>query len=189
MKNSLYIARVGLLLALAVSLQFLESLIPVPLPLGVKLGISSVVTMYILMFMNLRTALTVTVLKSVFVFATRGASAFCMSVSGGLLSVFSMWLCIALFRRKSGDTGILAVSAAGGVFHNIGQLAAASVIAGSVYTAAYLPVLVIAGIISGAFTGLLMRLLLSRITNKSERRQNIYDKKTQRTEGQPPEEY
>lgn len=182
MKNSSYIARVGMLLALAVSLQFLESLIPIPLPLGVKPGISSVVIMYILMFMDLRTALVVTVLKSGFVFATRGASAFCMSVSGGLLSTAAMWLCIALFRRKSGDTGILAVSAAGGVFHNAGQLAAASAIAGSVYTAAYLPVLVIAGIISGAFTGILMRLLLSRINKKSEGRDIKYDKKAKRTE-------
>lgn len=163
MKKTQYIAKLGLLLALASALQFLESLIPLPLPLGVKAGLSSVVIMYILIFMGFRPALVTAILKSCFVFVTRGASSFFMSVCGGLLSVIAMTLCVILFRRKDNNIGIIAVSVVGGVFHNIGQLIAASVFSGSVYTASYLPVLVTAGIISGVFTGIIMQIIVLRI--------------------------
>ena len=176
MGKSRYIAKIGILLALASAIQFLESMIPIPLPLGVKPGISSVVIMYILMFMDFRSALVTAVLKSGFVFAVRGFSSFCMSVSGGILSVLMMGLCLLIFRRTSKDTGVLAVSVTGGVFHNIGQLAAASVIAGSFYTISYLPVLVIAGIISGVFTGTIMRILLPRLERK-----NVYKSSSERS--------
>ncbi len=168
MKKSLYIAKMGILLALASALQFLEGLIPLPLPLGVKLGLSSIVIMYILMFMGFKSALAGAVLKSCFVLATRGTSAFFMSVSGGILSVVAMWLCLMLFRRRNNDIGILAVSVTGGVFHNVGQLMASSVFAGSIYTVSYLPVLVIAGIIAGAFTGLIMHILLPHLGGEAE---------------------
>lgn len=164
MKKTHYIAKLGLLLALAVVLQFLEGLIPIPLPLGVKPGISSVVIMYILLFMGFRPALAAAVLKSCFVLVIRGATAFCMSAAGGILSVLAMAVCMLIFRRNDKSAGILAVSVAGGVFHNVGQLIAASLIAGSVWTASYLPVLIIAGIIAGAFTGSLLRIILPAVS-------------------------
>lgn len=167
MKKSRYIAKLGILLALASALQFLESLIPIPLPLGVKPGISSIVIMYILIFMGFRPALTIAVLKSCFVFVIRGVSAFCMSVCGGVLSVLVMELCILIFQRKNSGVGILAVSTAGGVSHNIGQLAVASIIASSLYTFSYIPVLVVAGVISGIFTGTLFRILLPHLERSS----------------------
>lgn len=169
MKKTQYIAKLGLLLALASALQFLESLIPVPLPLGVKPGLSSIVIMYILIFMGFRPAVATAVLKSGFVFITRGASAFCMSVCGGILSVLMMAICIMIFRRKGNDIGILAVSVTGGIFHNTGQLIAASLFAGSFYTISYLPVLVIAGIISGLFTGIILRILLPILEKSSKK--------------------
>lgn len=151
------------MLALASALQFLESLIPLPLPLGVKAGISSVVIMYVLLFMDFRSALTVAVLKSVFVFTIRGASAFFMSVCGGILSVVIMGTYLFISRKRSGSTGILILSVSGGISHNAGQLAAAAVISGNAYTLSYLPVLLIAGIISGIFTGTLLRIILPRL--------------------------
>ena len=58
------------------------------------------------------------------------------------------------------ETGILLMSALGGVSHNLGQLAAASVLMGSAFTLSYMPVLVISGIISGIFTGFIFKLIL-----------------------------
>lgn len=150
----------GLMLALASALQFLESLIPLPLPLGVKAGISSIVVMAVLARLGFVSALTIAVLKSCFVFVTRGATAFFMSVSGGVLSVAVMGAVFALRRRRENGTGILLMSALGGVSHNLGQLAAASVLMGSAYTLSYMPVLVISGIISGIFTGFIFKLIL-----------------------------
>ena len=163
MKKSRYIAVMGLMLALASALQFLESMIPIPLPLGVKPGISSIVVMIVLVRYGFASAMTTAVLKSCFVFITRGASAFCMSVSGGVLSVVVMGAFFAASRRSENGTGILLMSVLGGIFHNIGQLAAASVFTGSVLTLSYLPVLVIAGIVSGILTGTVFKLILPHI--------------------------
>lgn len=153
----------GLMLALASALQFLESLIPIPLPLGVKPGISSIVVMVVLVKFGFASAMTTAVLKSCFVFITRGASAFCMSVSGGVLSVAVMEVFLAVSRRSKNGTGILLMSVLGGIFHNIGQLAAASVFTGSIATFSYLPVLVISGIVSGLFTGTVFKFILPHL--------------------------
>lgn len=163
MKKSRYIALMGLMLALASALQFLESLIPIPLPMGVKPGISSVVVMVVLVKLGFPSAVMLAVLKSGFVFITRGGTAFCMSVSGGVLSTAVMGAYYYISRKSKNGAGILPMSVLGGVFHNMGQLAAASVIMGSALTMSYLPVLVIAGIVSGIFTGILFKLILPHL--------------------------
>lgn len=163
MKKSHYIALMGLMLALASALQFLESLIPIPLPLGVKPGLSSIVVMVVLVKFGFPSAMTVAVLKSGFVFITRGGTAFCMSVCGGVLSVAVMGVFFAATRRTKNGTGIILMSVLGGLFHNIGQLAAAALLAGSPATFSYLPVLVIAGTVSGLFTGTIFKLIQSRL--------------------------
>lgn len=175
MKKTRYIAEMGILFSLACALQFLESLIPIPLPMGIKAGISSIVVMYTLVSVGFGSAMTVAVLKSGFVFVTRGASAFCMSMCGGVLSVLVMGVLLALTKNKKNGTGIIFMSVTGGVFHNIGQLAAASFFAGSIYTFSYLPVLIIAGIASGIVTGIIFRFLISNIGRKkcSLERSNI----------------
>lgn len=151
------------MLALASALQFLESMIPIPLPLGVKAGISSIVVMVVLVKFGFASAMTIAVLKSCFVFITRGASAFFMSVSGGILSVAVMGAVLAASRGSKNGAGILLMSALGGISHNLGQLAAASVFTGSILTFSYLPVLVISGIVSGIFTGTVFKLILPHL--------------------------
>lgn len=173
MKKTRIIAKLGVLLALACALQFLESLVPVPLPLGVKPGISSIVVMYILLFMGFKYAAVSAVLKSCFVLITRGASAFCMSLAGGLFSVAVMGVFVWLSKCRDKSTGIAALSVAGGVAHNTGQLAAASIIAGSIYIVSYLPVLIPAGVISGLFTGVIFRLLLPVMEKSAVMNENI----------------
>lgn len=163
MKKSRYIAVMGLMLALASALQFLEGLIPIPLPLGVKPGLSSIVVMIVLTKLGLPSAITIAALKSGFVFITRGASAFFMSICGGLLSVAVMGAFFAITRKSRNGTGILAMSVLGGVFHNMGQLAAAALYMGTVLTFSYAPVLIIAGTITGLLTGTIFKLIESRI--------------------------
>ena len=168
MKRPRYIAVMGLMLALASALQFLESMIPIPLPLGVKPGISSIVVMVVLVKFGFASAMTLAALKSGFVFITRGATAFCMSVSGGVLSVAVMGAFLAVSRRSKNGTGLLLMSVLGGISHNMGQLAAAAVFTGSVLTFSYLPVLVIAGIVSGIFTGTVFKFILPYLIKNGE---------------------
>jgi heptaprenyl diphosphate synthase len=122
------IALTGLLFAVAIILSLVESLIPVPAPAGVRLGLSNIVVMYSLFFLRRREAFTIAVLKSFFVLMTRGAVAGLLSLCGGLFSLLIMALLILVFRER---VSYLIVSVSGALFHNIGQILAASAVLGS----------------------------------------------------------
>lgn len=150
----------AMLFALSLALSFLESglsaLVPVP---GIKLGLSNIVVMFCLFFLGARPAYTLAGLKAGFVLLTRGPVGAAMSLSGGLLSVSVMLLLFYIGKGKTSD-GFLSI--AGGLFHNIGQLAVASVILASDAVYYYLPVLAASGIGMGFLNGLLLRLLKPR---------------------------
>ena len=136
------LALMGLLFALAMALSFLESLLPAlpMLPPGIRLGLSNIVTMYAL-----------------FVLLTRGAVAAAMSASGGIASVTVMLLLSLLpgIRRQ-----YLLLSVFGGAAHNVGQLIAARFIISNQYVWYYLPVLLAAGLLMGAITGMALRVVM-----------------------------
>ncbi len=148
-------ALMGLLLALAIALSWLEGLLPsfssVP---GVKLGLSNTVTMYCVCFAGWLPALCVALLKSCFVLLTRGAIAGLMSLAGGVVS-----LAVMLLANKLGAS-ILLLSVFGAVFHNLAQLAFSALTLKSAFALYYAPVLVISGVIMGLLTASVLRLLL-----------------------------
>jgi len=150
------IAFLGLLLSLALVLSYVEALLTplMALPPGVKIGLSNIAVMYALFLLNAPSAVVLVVLKSFFALLTRGPVSFWMSLSGGVLSVLAMLL---LIRLKKAQISYLLISIFGGMFHNIGQVATASVLLGSGLALAYLPVLLISGVGMGAVTGLLYR--------------------------------
>ena len=152
------IAWMGLLFALAIVLSFVESLITPLLGLmpAVKLGLTNVVIMYALLFLPRRYAAALVVLKALFAFLTRGATAGFLSLAGGLLSfvVLSLLLCLP------GTIGGYVFSACGALAHNLGQLAGAAVILSSGAALAYAPILMIAGLIVGGITWMLLKALL-----------------------------
>lgn len=153
------VALMGMIFALAMVLSFLEGMIPAlpMLPPGVKLGLSNIATMYALFFLGVRSGLTIAVLKSLFVFLTRGATGAVMSLAGGLASVCIMALFWVLPKVK---LSISLVSILGAVFHNLGQLVAARVIIGNSYVFGYLPIMLLAGVVMGVVTGLVLKLVL-----------------------------
>lgn len=151
------VALMAVLFALTVALTFLEYLLPIPAPVpGIRLGLSNIVVMYSLFFLRKRDALTLAVLKALFVFLTRGAMAGVLSASGGLLSVCAMSVLLLVFSDK---ISYLMVSVAGAIFHNLGQMCVASLILGSALWY-YMPVLLLAGIIAGIATSLLLKATL-----------------------------
>ena len=81
-----------MLFALAIALSYLESLVSPLLGLmpAIKLGLSNIVVMYALLFLRTRTALLLVVLKALFAFLTRGATAGFLSLCGGALSLAVM---------------------------------------------------------------------------------------------------
>ena len=153
------LALMGLLFALAMALSFLESLLPAlpMLPPGIRLGLSNIVTMYALFVLGPVSGYTIAVLKSLFVLLTRGAVAAAMSASGGIASVTVMLLLSLLpgIRRQ-----YLLLSVFGGAAHNVGQLIAARFIISNQYVRYYLPVLLAAGLLMGAITGMALRVVM-----------------------------
>lgn len=153
------IALMGLLLAMVTVLAYIEHLIPLDavLPPNVKLGLSNIVTMFCVYCLGWREGLILAVLKSGFVFLTRGLVAFSLSLCGGVLSVLVLILLLFFFKEK---ISYLLASVLAAVAHNLGQFVAISLIMQSDLFVYYLPILLIFGVILGAITGIMLRVIL-----------------------------
>lgn len=145
----------GMLFALAIALSYLESLVSPLLGLmpAIKLGLSNIVVMYALLFLRTRTALLLVVLKALFAFLTRGATAGFLSLCGGALS-----LAVMLVLLQLPVSGYI-FCAGSALAHNLGQLAGAAVLLSSAMALGYAPVLLAAGLIVGGISCILSRAL------------------------------
>ncbi|MBR4451363.1 MAG: Gx transporter family protein [Clostridia bacterium] len=159
-RNKIYrLALAAILCAQAIALSFIESLIP-PLPFlppGAKPGLSNIVTMFAADCVGAAQAYTITVIKSLFVFITRGFTAAAMSLAGGLLSCTAMILLIKFSKERLGIIGISVISA---LCHNAGQLIMSVFITGSDKTFYYAPFLAVFGVITGILTGIIFKAVL-----------------------------
>lgn len=151
----------ALALALALALNGLERVLPVILP-GVKPGLANVVSLVVLLFMGWKSAWTVLGLRIVIatVFFGGNLLAFACSGVGGAISLMVMVLLLKVFGDQ---VSLPAVSVAGAVAHNLGQLLVVSLLVGSLKVAGYLPVLLFSGIVAGLAVGFLASWLTVRI--------------------------
>jgi len=155
-----YIAYIGLMMALVIALSFLEHVMlpPLPgLPPGVSLGLANIVVMYLVFFSGKRWAFCAAVLKAGLGALLRGPTAGLLSLCGGLLSLLAIVVLLAIFGSK---ISYIAISVGGAVAHNLGQVAAVSVLLGSRSVFYYLPVLVISGAVMGTVTGIMLGVLM-----------------------------
>ena len=162
-----------MLTALALVLGYVEYLIPVaPAIPGIKLGLGNTVLLYAV-YMGSPLEATMLMLAKVFLSSLLfggGFSAMIYSLAGGVLSLIAM---LTLCRVPK--VGVLAVSAAGAVCHNLGQIIAASLRLGVGAVWAYFPVLVISGLVMGPLTGLVAKLVF-RALKRSGGQQDINPK-------------
>lgn len=149
----------GLLFALAMVLSFMESMImPIfGLPPGVKLGLSNIVVMYCMVYMGFASAAQLALLKGLFAFLTRGATACLLATMGGLFSIIIMFVLRALLKDK---VNYYTLSVFGALFHNIGQLTGSSIIFGTSMVMYYLPILAISAVIMGLITGAVLTVVI-----------------------------
>ncbi len=156
------IALMGLFFALSLCFSYLESMVTLPgLPPGIKLGLSNLVTMYCLFFLGKKSAYSLALLKSFFVFLTRGPVGAMLSLCGGILSVTVMGIGDSLSGRKLSYS---ALSIMGAVSHNIGQLIAARFLINK-FLVVYIPILLISGLIMGVLTGMMFAHLTPYLKN------------------------
>lgn len=160
MKQSNKAAQYGLLVALALILSYAEAQIPAFFALpGMKLGLTNLVVLTALYLMDEKSALCINLVRILLVSLLFGnGMSLAFSLSGGLLSGGVM-----LLLKRTERLRIVAVSAAGGVAHNVGQVLAAMLLMNTASLAWYFVVLWFSGIASGVVIGVIGGMLCERL--------------------------
>lgn len=150
----------GLFAAFAVILSYIEYIIPFNAGImGVKLGLANFAVLIVIYYVGAVEGAAVNLIRIMVIGMLFGnAVSITFSVAGAFLSFIVMILC-----KKSGMFGIVAVSVAGSVSHNIGQLFVAALIMRTYAVFTYMPVLIISGVTAGVIIGFLVKFLDKRI--------------------------
>ncbi len=150
-KKIKHMALMGVLTAVALTIFVIESAIP-PLTAipGIKLGLANVVTLFALVVLGPRDAFIILVIR-VFLGCvfTGQITALAYSMTGGILCLICETLLLKLLPIKN----LWAISVVGATVHNAAQITVAVLMTSTVGIFWYLPYLIIAGIITGAFIG------------------------------------
>lgn len=155
MKNKT--AYLGLLLAFALILSYIETIIPFQTGMpGVKLGLANLAVVLCLYLFGWKEAALLTIVKALlggFMFGS--LSMILYSLAGALVSALVM---IALYKTRWFHLPV--VSAAGGVAHNLGQIGVAFFVVESYGIVYYIPILMISGLATGILIGGVAALVL-----------------------------
>lgn len=156
------VAYFGVFTALALIFSYIETLVPISFGIpGVKLGLANLIIVIALYKIPLREVYVlsiVRVLLSGVLFGNYFSIAY--SLAGGLLSLTVMAL-----LKKVGGFSVIGISIAGGVCHNIGQLVVAMIVVETFAMSYYMPVLLVAGLITGFLIGVVADQVLRRISD------------------------
>ena len=156
------ISYMGLLIALALVLSYVEAQIPafVAIP-GIKVGLANIVVVFALYKFGVKEALIISIFRVLLASLMFGSVlSLAYSASGAFLSLLGM---ILLKRIKL--FSCVAVSVVGGVLHNIGQILTACLVLETNVVVYYLPFLILSGTIAGVVVGLVAALVLKRLGN------------------------
>lgn len=156
------VARYGLIIALALVLSYLESLLP-PLGVpGVKLGLPNLAVVFALYRLGFRDACAISLVRVALVALLFGSGvSLAYSAAGAVLSLTVMGL-----LKKTGKFSSVGVSVAGGVAHNAGQILVAMALLETARLAWYLSVLWISGTVAGVLIGVVSGELVKRVPGK-----------------------
>lgn len=154
----------GVFTALALIFSYVEMLIPIQLGIpGVKLGLANLPVVVFLYKRNTAEALLLSVVRIVLaglMFANLFSILY--SLAGGILSLFVM----AFFKNRK-TFSVIGVSIAGGISHNMGQLAVAMLVVETYRVGYYFPVLLVAGMLTGMAIGIAANEVLKRLKNSA----------------------
>ena len=154
------ISMYGILVALAFIASYIEVLIPfnfhVP---GMKLGLANIVVLIALYTGGEKAGITVSIIRIILVGFTFGNPYSAIyGLSGGVLSLLVM-----ILLRRTDFFGIIGVSMAGGVVHNLGQLVCAMVLLKLPAVSIYLSYLIFSGTITGGVIGFIDEEIVKRL--------------------------
>jgi heptaprenyl diphosphate synthase len=149
-----------MLTAIALTIFMVEAQIPplTPIP-GIKMGLSNIITVFIVFAMGPKEAAAVLFVRVFLgaVFAGNFSTIF-YSAAGGFCAILTtIGLRKILTKKQLWIAGVC-----GAIAHSIGQMAMAIALLETPGLIAYLPVMIIASIVSGTFTGFCAQLLVNR---------------------------
>ena len=154
------VATFGVFTALALIFSYVELLIPVNFGIpGAKLGLANLMTVLVLYKMGVGEALILSITRIIlsgFMFGNLFGILY--SLAGGLLS-----FAVMVLLKRSDRFSVVGVSIGGGTAHNIGQLLVAMVVVQTYQVGYYLPVLLVAGEVTGLLIGLITKEVLKRV--------------------------
>ena len=154
------LATLSVAVAVAMILSFIESRLPtfIPIP-GVKLGLANVAVIFALYKLGESSAVIVSLVRVVLSALLFGSAVSMLySLAGAALS-----LAVMIFLKRIVKMHTVGVSIAGGVFHNAGQIAVASIIMETAVIIYYLPFLILSGTVAGVAIGIASSQLIKRI--------------------------
>ena len=154
------VAFLGLSIALAMILSFVESQIPalVAIP-GIKVGLPNLVMVFLIYKVGWKETVIVSIIRVVLVSMLFGnVQTMAFSVAGAVLSLTGM-----IILKKLNLFSCIAISVVGGVLHNVGQILMACLMTQTAQIAYYLPVLLISGTVAGVVIGLIGGMLVKRL--------------------------
>ena len=162
MNRNKKLANMAMLVALAMIFSYVESLIPINFGVpGMKLGVANLVTVTGLYFLEIPEVLAVSVLRVLLTgFLFGNGMSIIYSLAGAVVSLLAMVLV------KKMDVG---VSITGGVFHNIGQILVAMAVVENLKLIYYLPVLLVAGTVTGFVIGIVAGKILPVVKKEAVR--------------------
>jgi heptaprenyl diphosphate synthase len=158
------LTRMAVLTAVALSIFIVELQLPslAPIP-GVKLGLANIVTVYAMFTLGPADTLCILVARILLgSFFAGQIMALLYSLAGGLLC----YLVMLLLHRVLTVKQIWVCGVLGAVAHNLGQIAVAILLTSTPALLYYLPVLMVSGILSGAFTGLCAQFVANRLPRR-----------------------
>lgn len=156
------VAVLGLFMALAFVLSYIEMLLPINIGIpGVKLGLGNIVVIVILEKIGIREAFLIGLTRVIFMgLIFTGLSSVLYGLVGTILSLLVM-----ILLRRINRFSIIGISVAGSVMHNLGQIIVAEYIIHNSKVFYYFPVLLISGTIAGIIIGAFSGMVIIRIKN------------------------
>ncbi len=154
------VAFLGLFIALAFVMSYIEFLLPISIGIpGAKIGLANLVIVVALFVIGKKDAFILSVIRVLLVGLTFGNMAMTIySIAGATLSFVAM-----LIAMKTNKLSVTGVSVVGGVFHNVGQIIVAMIMMETTGLIFYLPFLLVIGTISGVVIGIVSSMIIARI--------------------------
>lgn len=153
------IVRLGFLLAVAIVVNYIESLIPTPI-VGVKLGLANAVGLLVLYYYGNKYYAgfgLLRVLLSALLWNGFGV-AFFISASGMVLCTI-----MTLIVKQTKLCSIYGISVIGALFHGLGQVIMAAILYQTPYLITYVLIMATSGLITGILMAFVCVLLIKRL--------------------------